>query len=88
MQVTILVTQTVDIPDEHLVDLARRVRAAFDMPPDSPVHIEDLLNQAEGQGLVQLPHNYRVDDDSEFTDDLLMEIATQEKKSKRRKEKS
>ena len=65
MKINIWVLEEVEVPAEALPDLASEVREKFELEPEAPVDLEDLLQEGVRQGVVSwLPdRDWRIDDE-------------------------
>ena len=65
MTVNIWVLEEVEVPAEALPDLASEVREKFELEPEAPVYLEDLLHEGARRGVVSwLPAgDWRIDDE-------------------------
>lgn len=76
MTVEFTVTEKRKIPANRLLELAAKVRERFGMDDGAAVHVEDLLIQAEMEGICELPEKWTIIEDGEYTDADLKEYFT------------
>lgn len=64
MEFKFWVEQTVDIPQDQIPALFKRVNERFDLDPDRDVYPHDLIHQAMLDGLIDEPDmSWRADDE-------------------------